>query len=399
MQQISYAKTVYGQEEINAVVKCLGESTQMGKYSREFESNIAELFNKKSCLFVNSGSSALYIGIESLDMPNGGEVITPALTFSTTIGCLVKNNLVPVFVDIEPLTYCIDTSQIEEMITEKTVAILAPNLMGNLCNWPKIREIADKYNLLVIEDSADTLGATLEDGKSSGFYTDMSITSFYGSHIINCAGNGGALTLNDSKAIENAKLLRSWGRSSSLFDEKSESIENRFNVNLDGLDYDAKFVFEKVGYNLEGSEIGAAFGLAQLKKLEKNIKTRQFNFKHQCNYFSKYKNLFSNPIELYGCNTAWLAFPILIKKEANFTRKEFQIYLEERAIQTRVVFTGNVLRQPMCKDIKKVIRKEGYPNSDAIMERGVLLPLHHGMTNDMFDRLHNCIDEFIKIKN
>tara|TARA_Y100001978_G_scaffold199508_1_gene213947 strand:+ start:77 stop:1276 length:1200 start_codon:yes stop_codon:yes gene_type:complete len=399
MQQISYAKTVYGQEEIDAVVKCLNESTQMGKYAREFEAQIANLFNKKGCLFVNSGSSALYIGIESLDMPKGGEVITPTLTFSTTIGCLIKNDLVPVFVDIEPLTYCIDTSQIEEMVTEKTVAILAPNLMGNLCNWPKIREIADKHNLLVIEDSADTLGATHENGKSSGFYTDMSITSFYGSHIINCAGNGGALTLNNPKAIENAKLLRSWGRSSSLFDEKSESIQNRFNVNLDGLDYDAKFVFEKVGYNLEGSEIGAAFGLAQLKKLEKNIKTRQENFKIQCDFFNKHNNLFSNPVELYGCNTAWLAFPILIKKDANFTRREFQIYLEERAIQTRVVFTGNVLRQPMCKDIKKVIRKEGYPNSDAIMERGVLLPLHHGMTNEMFERLHNCIDEFIAIKS
>ena len=399
MQQISYAKTVYGQEEIDAVVKCLNESTQMGKYAREFEAKIANLFNKKGCLFVNSGSSALYIGIESLDMPKGGEVITPALTFSTTIGCLIKNDLVPVFVDIEPLTYCIDTSQIEEMVTEKTVAILAPNLMGNLCNWPKIREIADKHNLLVIEDSADTLGATHENGKSSGFYTDMSITSFYGSHIINCAGNGGALTLNNPKAIENAKLLRSWGRSSSLFDEKSESIENRFNVNLDGLDYDAKFVFEKVGYNLEGSEIGAAFGLAQLKKLEKNIKTRQENFKIQCDFFNKHNNLFSNPVELYGCNTAWLAFPILIKKDANFTRREFQIYLEERAIQTRVVFTGNVLRQPMCKNINKVIRKEGYPNSDAIMERGVLLPLHHGMTNEMFERLHNCIDEFIAIKS
>ena len=161
MQQISYAKTVYGQEEIDAVVKCLNESTQMGKYSREFECKIANLFNKRSCLFVNSGSSALYIGIEALDLPKGGEVITPALTFSTTIGCLAKNNLIPVFIDIEPLTYCIDTSQIEEMITEKTVAILAPNLMGNLCNWPKIREIANKYNLLVIEDSADTLGATL----------------------------------------------------------------------------------------------------------------------------------------------------------------------------------------------------------------------------------------------
>ena len=399
MQQISYAKTVYGQEEIDAVVKCLSESTQMGKYSREFESKIADLFNKKSCLFVNSGSSALYIGIEALDLPAGGEVITPALTFSTTIGCLAKNNLIPVFVDIEPLTYCINTSQIEEMITEKTVAILAPNLMGNLCNWPVIREIANKYNLLVIEDSADTLGATFEDNKSSGFYTDMSITSFYGSHIINCAGNGGALTLNNPKAIENAKLLRSWGRSSSLFDEKSESIENRFNVNLDGLDYDAKFVFEKVGYNLEGSEIGAAFGLAQLKKLEKNIKTRQANFNLQCNFFNKYKNLFSNPIELSGCNTAWLAFPILIKKEANFSRKEFQIYLEERAIQTRVVFTGNVLRQPMCKDINKRTRKEGYPNSDSIMERGVLLPLHHGMTTEMFERLHDCIDEFVAKKS
>ena len=395
MQQISYAKTVYGQEEIDAVVECLGESTQMGKYSREFESKIANLFNKKSCLFVNSGSSALYIGIEALDLPVGGEVITPALTFSTTIGCLAKNNLVPVFVDVETLSYCIDTSQIEEMITDKTVAILAPNLMGNLCNWPKIREIADKYNLLVIEDSADTLGATFEDNKSTGFYTDMSITSFYGSHIINCAGNGGALTLNDPKAIENAKLLRSWGRSSSLFDEKSESIENRFNVNLDGLDYDAKFVFEKVGYNLEGSEIGAAFGLAQLKKLKENIKTRQENFHLQCNFFNKHKNLFSNPKEFPGCNTAWLAFPILIKKEANFSRKEFQIYLEERAIQTRVVFTGNILRQPMCKDIKKRIRKEGYPNSDSIMERGVLLPLHHGMTSEMFKRLHNCIDEFL----
>ncbi len=399
MQQISYAKTVYGQEEIDAVVKCLSESTQMGKYSREFESKIANLFNKKSCLFVNSGSSALYIGIEALDLPVGGEVITPALTFSTTIGCLAKNNLVPVFIDIEPLTYCIDTSQIEEMITDKTVAILAPNLMGNLCNWPEIREIANKYNLLVIEDSADTLGATFEDNKSTGFYTDMSITSFYGSHIINCAGNGGALTLNNPKAIKNAKLLRSWGRSSSLFDEKSESIENRFNVNLDGLDYDAKFVFEKVGYNLEGSEIGAAFGLAQLKKLEKNIKTRQDNFNLQCNFFKKYKNLFSNPTELPGCKTAWLAFPILIKKEANFSRKEFQIYLEERAIQTRVVFTGNVLRQPMCKGINKRVRKEGYPNSDSIMERGVLLPLHHGMTDDMFKRLHYCIDEFVAKKS
>lgn len=394
-EQISYAKTVYGKEEIDAVVKCLSESTQMGNYSRKFEKKIADLFHKEHCLYVNSGSSALYIGVEAFDFPAGSEVITPALTFSTSVGCLVKNNLVPVFVDVEPLSYNIDVSQIETQISKKTVAILAPNLMGNLCDWPAIRKIADKHNLIVIEDSADTLGATI-GGQSSGFYSDMSITSFYGSHIINCAGNGGALAINDKKVMEKAKLLRSWGRSSSLFDEKSEAIENRFNVNLDGLDYDAKFVFETVGYNLEGNEVGAAFGMAQLEKLKDNIITRQHNFSRQCEFFTKHSKYFLNPEELHGCNTAWLAFPILIKKDAPFTRKEFQIFLENRNIQTRVVFTGNILRQPMCKNIDKKISSFGYPNADNIMERGVLLPLHHGLTEDMFSRLHQTIDEFIQ---
>jgi CDP-6-deoxy-D-xylo-4-hexulose-3-dehydrase len=366
----------------------------MGKNAREFETKIGDLFDKKACLYVNSGSSALYIGVEAFNFKEGSEVITPALTFSTTIGCLAKNKLIPVFTDVEPLTYCIDVNQIEPLITEKTVAILAPNLGGNLCDWPKIREIADKHNLIVIEDSADTLGATI-NGKSSGHFSDMSITSFYGSHIINCAGNGGALALNDPEVINRAKLLRSWGRSSSLFDEKSEAIENRFNVNLDGIEYDAKFVFETVGYNLEGSEIGAAFGLTQLKKLENNIKIRQENFIIQCNYFNKYPDLFSIPVEHESFNTAWLAFPVLISKSAPFTRKEFQIFLEKRNIQTRTVWTGNVLRQPMAKTFDKKTNPEGYPNSDAIMERGVLVPVHHGMTNEMFEKVHSTIDLFL----
>jgi len=213
LEQISYAKTVYGQEEIDAVAKCLSESTQMGNYSRQFEQKIASLFDKQHCLYVNSGSSALYIGVEAFNFPEGSEVITPALTFSTSVGCLVKNNLIPVFVDVEPLTYNIDADQIEAQINEKTVAILAPNLMGNICDWPKIRQIADQYDLVVTEDSADTLGAKI-NGKRSGFYSDMSITSFYGSHIINCAGNGGALAVNDDEVVKKAKLLRSWGRSS-----------------------------------------------------------------------------------------------------------------------------------------------------------------------------------------
>ena len=394
LEQISYAKTVYGKKEIDAVIKCLSESTQMGNYSRKFEKKIAKLFDKKHCLYVNSGSSALYIGVESFNFPSGSEVITPALTFSTSVGCIVKNNLIPVFVDVEPQTFCIDVSQIEKEVTDKTVAILAPNLMGNLCDWPKIREIADKYNLKVIEDSADTLGAKI-NRKSSGYYSDMSITSFYGSHIINCAGNGGALAINDDNVLQQAKLLRSWGRSSSLFDEKSEKIENRFNVKLDGIDYDAKFVFEKIGYNLEGNEVGAAFGLAQLENLENNIKTRQNNFLRQCNFFNKYNEYFSNPVETKNSETAWLAFPLLIKKNAPFTRKELQIYLEKRNIQTRVVFTGNVMRQPMCKNINFRVIKRGCPNSDEVMKRGILLPIHHGLTEEMFQRFHSSIENFI----
>lgn len=398
-QKISYAKTVYGKDEINAVVKCLNESTQMGKYTRDFEAKIADLFCKKYCLFVNSGSSALYLAMESLEFKEGSEVITPSLTFSTTVGCILKNNLVPVFTDVNLQTYCIELDQIESLITKKTVAILAPNLLGNVCNWKEIKKIADKYNLVVIEDSADTLGAKYYNGALTGEFTDISITSFYGSHIINCAGNGGALSANSETLIKNAKLLRSWGRSSSLFNENSELIENRFNVDLAGIEYDAKFVFEKIGYNLEGSEIGASFGLIQLNSLEKNIETRKRNFRRQALFFEKYPEFFLNPMQTEGTQSAWLAFPILIKENTYFSRKDFQIYLEERGIQTRVVFSGNILRQPMCQGIKKRTTSKGLNNSDTIMRNGVLLPLHHGMTDDMFDLLHKTIKDFLKYKN
>lgn len=394
MIQVSYAKTVYGQKEIDAVVNCLKEGTQMGKNSRAFEAKIAHLFDKKHCLYVNSGSSALYIGVEAFGFAKGSEVITPALTFSTTVGCIVKAGLVPVFVDVGVADYCIDPSKIEKMISDKTVAILAPNLIGNLCQWDKISEIAKKHNLKVIEDSADTLGATLH-GKSSGAWSDMSITSFYGSHIINCAGNGGALCINDDEHMRRSKLLRSWGRSSSVFDEKSESIENRFNVNVDGVAYDAKFVFETIGYNLEGSEIGAAFGLTQLQDLENNIKTRQKNFQTQTKFFKQYEEFFILPQETNGSRTGWLAFPIIIKETAPFKRKDFQIFLEKRNIQTRVVFTGNITRQPGYKNLN--MRKDSdLQNADNIMRGGVLLACHHGLNDEMIAHMHSTIADFIK---
>ncbi len=396
MISVSYAKTVYGQKEIDAVVKCLQEGTQMGKYAREFESKIAALFDKKHCLYVNSGSSALYIGMEAFGFKAGSEVITPALTFSTTVGCIVKNGLVPVFVDVGESNYCIDPAKIEEMISSKTVAIVAPNLIGNICEWDKIAVIAKKYNLKIIEDSADTLGATL-GGKSSGAWSDMSITSFYGSHIINCAGNGGALAINDDEHLKRSKLLRSWGRSSSIFDEKSEAIENRFNVDIDGINYDAKFVFETIGYNLEGSEIGAAFGLEQLKDLENNIQTRRKNYQTQIKFFKKYEEFFILPSETQDARTGWLAFPVIIKNTAPFERRDFQIFLEKRNVQTRVVFTGNITRQPGFKNLKmrKAVSLE---NADNIMRGGVLLACHHGLNEEMIAHMHSTIEEFLKSK-
>lgn len=396
-EKIAYASTVYGEKEIAAVLTCLKEGTQMGEYTRRFERKIARLFEKNEALYVNSGSSALLLAIEALDLAPGSEIITPALTFGTTISCLIKNDLIPAFVDVSPLTYCIDVDQIEEMITDKTVAILAPDLLGNLCDWEEIRKIADKYGLIVIQDSADTLGAKI-NCQNVGHFTDVSITSFYGSHIINCAGNGGAVCLNDDKAIERARLLRSWGRSSSLFQEKSEEIENRFNVLLDGIEYDAKFLFELPGYNMEGSELGAAFGLVQIDRLNENILIRQENFRRQVDFFSKYSDLFELPIVLENADTAFLAFPILISDSAPFSRRDFQVFLEKQNIQTRVCFTGNIIRQPMMRGVQFKVSRTGYNNADNVMMNGVLLPVHHGMTESMFNRLHLTIDKFVSSK-
>ena len=240
---------------------------------------------------VNSGSSALLLAMETLDFPPGSEIITPALTFSTTVGYIVRNNWVPVFVDVEEGTYCINESKIKNLITKKTKAIVAPHLMGNIVNWKKISPYLKKRKILIVEDSADTLGATYKN-QSTGKYADISITSFYGSHIINCAGNGGMVCFNDKSKYTKAKLLRSWGRSSSLFDEKSEKIENRFNIKLDGIRYDKKFVFEKIGHNLEPSELGAAFGLVQLKKLKHNLIMRERNFNLHSEFLKKYQKIF-----------------------------------------------------------------------------------------------------------
>lgn len=390
--RVNYGQTVHGEAEIDAVVEVLRSSTQMGAKVRAMQEGVAALFDKKHGVMVNSGSSANYLAVELLNLPVGSEVITPTLTFVTTVAPIIRNGLVPAFVDAREGTYNIDEDAIEAMITDRTAAVMIPSLIGNLPDWDKIRAIADKHGLTVIEDSADTLGATLR-GTSTGTRSDISTTSFYGSHVINAGGNGGMLCMNDEALARRALLLRSWGRSSSLFPD-SESVERRFNVELQGIPYDAKFVFEELGYNLEPSEMGAAFGLVQLAKLDANIAKREANFARHLNFFRQYEEWFILPRQLPESRTGWLAFPLTIRDNAPFTRRELQTWLEERDIQTRVVFTGNILRQPALANVEVRTNPAGYPVADAVMRGGVLLACHHGLEPAQIDYVQQCFEDF-----
>lgn len=392
---VPYGKSVHGEEEIEAVVKVLRSTTQMGFHVREMEEKVAALYAKKHGIMLNSGSTALYLAADLLDYPAGSEIITPVLTFSTTVAPLVKKGWIPAFVDVEEGTYNIDVNKAEAMIGPNTKAMFIPNLIGNLPDWQELRRIADKYNLFVLEDSADTLGAEI-GGSSSGRFTDMSTTSFYGSHVVNCGGNGGMLCVNNDEHLRRGKLLRSWGRSSSLFVE-SEKIENRFNVEVDGIPYDAKFVFEEPGYNVEPSEMGAAFGLVQVAKLQANIDTRIAHYNHMRAFFAQYEDFFILPKQLPDSRTGWLAFPVTVKENASFIRRDLQIFLEKRNIQTRTVFTGNILRQPGFKDIACKRTAEGYPEADKVMRGGMLLGCHQGLNQEQLDHVCDSVAEFMKM--
>lgn len=391
---VPYGKAVYGDAEIEAVNNVLRTSTQMGKHVREMEARVAALYQKDYGIMVNSGSSALYLAAELMDMQPGDEFITPALTFSTTVAPFVKKGFIPVYIDVEEGTYNLDAGKVEAMISPKTKVMVIPNLIGNMPDWAKLREIADRHNLFVLEDSADTIGAEI-GGSSSGRFTDMSTTSFYGSHIINCAGNGGMLCVNGEAFYNRGRLLRSWGRSSSLFVE-SEAIENRFNVEVDGIPYDAKFVFEEPGFNIEPAELGAAFGLVQLDNLGWNIDTRTENFRRMREFFAQYEEYFILPNQLPDSRTGWLAFAVTVRERAPFIRRDMQIFLEKRNIQTRTVFTGNILRQPGFKDIPHRAAAEGYPESDKVMRGGMLLACHHGLSDAQLDHVMSSITEFME---
>ena len=316
------------------------------------------------------------------------------VSVATTVSSIILSGATPVLIDIEIESLQINIDKIEKKITKKTKAMVIPNLIGNIPDWKKIKNIAKKYKLKIIEDSADTLGATINN-KPTGIYSDISITSFYGSHVISCAGNGGMLLTNDKTMYERAKILRSWGRMSTLIKD-SENIKKRLNIKLRGYNYDKKFVFSEIGYNFEPSEIGGSFGLIQLKKFRKFSKIRNQNFYLHKVFFSKFKNIFITPKIYKNVKTNFLAYPIILKKNKFFDRKKLQINLENNNIQTRPIFSGNILRHPAFKKIiSKRNKINSFKNSDYIMKNGILIGCHQGLNKKNISYIHNTIFRMI----
>jgi CDP-6-deoxy-D-xylo-4-hexulose-3-dehydrase len=391
--RVPYALAVFGEEERRAVSEVLRTPQIVaGKRAEEFEREIAGLFGKKYGLFVNSGSSANLLALETLGLPKGSEIITPILTFATTVSPMIKLGLVPAFVDAKIGSYLLDIDQVESMIHKKTKAIMVPSLFGNIPDLRRLHAIAKKYKLYLIEDSCDTLGATI-DGKPTGMYSDISTTSFYASHIVTAAGEGGMLCLDNPEWYPKARILSGWGRHSSL--NETEDITKRYKTKIGGMPYDAKFVFSEIGYNMRTTDVSAAFGLAQLRKLNTYAAIRRKNFAELMKFFGEYDDFFYLPEQMRGVSTSWLAFPLTLKKGTPFSRFDIVKHLENNNIQTRPIFTGNILRQPGFHKITRVEKRGGYPVADFIMKQSFVIGCHHGLTAKHLDKIKNVFRAFL----
>ncbi len=377
MKKIWYAPNkleAYGEEEIKAVEQCLrdGWLAGFGPRSIEFEEKIAKEFGKKYGVFVNSGSSACLLAIAALDLPKGSKIITPALTFSTTLAPIVQLGYEPIFIDSNLTSYVPDISDIINAITPDTKAIMIPNLIGNKPDWDKLKRYLIEINrkdIFVIEDSADTVTYTKE--------SDVSTTSFYASHVITAGGMGGMVMFNDKKHVKKALQYRDWGR----IGDNSENMDERFAHDVDGLPYDYKFLYGVLGYNMKCSEMSAAFGLVQLERFQTFKQKRRDNIER---YLENLKDVKELILPNDSIKPNWLAMPFQTER-----RLELLNFLEDNNIQTRVTFAGNVTRHPIYRKYL-----QDFKNADLVMKNGFLLGAHHGMDLEDVDYVCDKIKTF-----
>lgn len=393
------AGAVHDQREIDAVVDVMtsGSKLDIGPSVAEMERRSADLLAKRHGVMVNSGSSALRLAIDLIGCGRGDEIITSPLTFSTDIAPMVQSGIVPVFADVDRTTYQIDANRVAELVGPRTKAILAPNLCGNVPDWDAIRDIADEHGLMVIEDSCDVLDSRL-GGTRTGTRSDISVTSFARSHAITAGGNGGMVGLDDDAMFDTCLSQRRWGRRSEPYLFGTEKGQHaRFGELADGTPYDMIFVFDNLGYNFEPSEIGAAYGLVQLDKLTEFNGRRGDNWRRLDDHFAACDaEGVARGVTTAGADTTWMRFCFTVPEQASMSRNEVQRFLEDRGVSTRMVWTGNILRQPGFFEIEHRQPEIGLPNCDHLMDHALSLPIHHGLDADHMGYICDQVDELFE---
>ena len=403
---ISYAGRVYDDKEMVSLVDAsLDFRLTAERYAKQFEEELANFLGIQYCLLTNSGSSANLLAVSALTSPKlrerrlkpDDEIITTACGFPTTVNPIIQNNLIPVFIDVDLGTYNIRLDKIEEAITEKTKAIFIPHTLGNPAELDKITKIVKKYDLWFIEDNCDALGSKYK-GKYTGTFGLIATCSFYPAHHITM-GEGGAVLTDDPLLKRIIASFRDWGRDCWCEPGHDDTCGKRFGWQLGKLPfgYDHKYIYSHIGYNLKVTDMQAAIGVEQLKKLPGFIERRKENFGMLYDGLKENKKYFILPKATDNSEPSWFGFPLLVKEDAPFLRAGIVNYLEENKIATRMLFGGNLTKQPAYEDVKyKVI--DSLRNTDLVMNNLFWIGVYPGMTNDMIDYMLKKFNDFFQVR-
>lgn len=363
-----------------------------GRYAHQFEIEFARFFKMRHAILVNSGSSANLLALTSLTSPllgerqlkPGDEVITVAAGFPTTVNPIFQNNLVPVFVDVDIPSYNVDASQLEAAVSEKTKAVMIAHTLGNPFNLEAVTEFCRKHDLWLIEDCCDAVGATYK-GQPVGRFGDIASVSFYPAHHITM-GEGGAVLTDKPKLKKVIESFRDWGRDCWCDPGKENTCGKRFNWQLGDLPhgYDHKYIYSHIGYNLKATDMQAAVGVSQLKKLPGFIEQRRANFNYLKQQLGHLQQYFMLPEATPNSEPSWFGFPIYVRPGAVFTRTEAVRWLEAHKIATRLLFAGNLIRQPAYRAQKYRVVGD-LARTDEVMERVFWVGVYPGLSQPMLD--------------
>ena len=395
-------KVIDQDDILNLVEASLDGWLTAGRFTEEFQRSLARYVGVRDSLFVNSGSSANLVALSSLTSPklgkralkSGDEVLTVAMGFPTTINPIIQNNLRPVLVDVNLETFDAIDEQLVEAITPKTKAVMMAHALGNPFNLDLVTELCEKNDLWLIEDSCDALGSTY-NGKRTGSFGDLATLSFYPAHHIT-TGEGGAVLVKSPLVKKQAESFRDWGRDCYCETGHDNTCNKRFEWQLGELPkgYDHKYIYSHIGYNLKATDIQAALGVSQLRKLDFFVQKRKDNFNHLLAGLKDIEGL-RMPIATKNSDPSWFGFPITIDPEHPANREELLRFLEKRRIGTRLMFAGNITRQPAYSNVDFRIVGD-LSNSDIVMRRSFWLGVYPGLTHQMLDYVIESVAEFME---